>query len=158
MQPAPYTLRQTLISLQGYQRLSQGVWGWLQKLLLPCFALSAVYCALIARITRTSVQEVLGEDYIRTAHSKGLTNQVVLMRHALRNAAVPIVTVIGIGIAQNESCRMLFYLFSKNFLNFIERMNGINVHGSVKLILIFCAAFQLHKNIIGSFNHNSTVF
>jgi peptide/nickel transport system permease protein len=67
--------------------------------LLPCFALSAVYCALIARITRTSVQEVLGEDYIRTAHAKGLTNKIVLMRHALRNAAVPIVTVIGIGIA-----------------------------------------------------------
>jgi peptide/nickel transport system permease protein len=85
--------------VQGYQRLSEGFWGWLQKLLLPCFALSAVYCALIARITRTSVQEVLGEDYIRTAHAKGLTNKIVLMRHALRNAAVPIVTVIGIGIA-----------------------------------------------------------
>jgi peptide/nickel transport system permease protein len=87
------------LPVQGYQRLSEGFWGWLQKLLLPCFALSAVYCALIARITRTSVQEVLGEDYIRTAHAKGLTNKIVLMRHALRNAAVPIVTVIGIGIA-----------------------------------------------------------
>ena len=58
-----------------------------------------IYIALIARITRTSVLEVLGEDYIRTARAKGLTNVVVLMRHALRNAAVPIVTVIGIGIA-----------------------------------------------------------
>jgi peptide/nickel transport system permease protein len=58
-----------------------------------------IYIALIARITRTSVLEVLGEDYIRTARAKGLSNVVVLMRHALRNAAVPIVTVIGIGIA-----------------------------------------------------------
>jgi peptide/nickel transport system permease protein len=58
-----------------------------------------IYIALIARITRTSVLEVLGEDYIRTARAKGLTDVVVLMRHALRNAAVPIVTVIGIGIA-----------------------------------------------------------
>ena len=58
-----------------------------------------IYIALIARITRTSVLEVLGEDYIRTARAKGLTDRVVLMRHALRNAAVPIVTVIGIGVA-----------------------------------------------------------
>ena len=94
-----FSLELSWLPVQGYQRLSEGFWGWLQKLLLPCFALSAVYCALIARITRTSVQEVLGEDYIRTAHAKGLTNKIVLMRHALRNAAVPIVTVIGIGIA-----------------------------------------------------------
>jgi peptide/nickel transport system permease protein len=94
-----FSLELSWLPVQGYQRLSEGFWGWLQKLLLPCFALSAVYCALIARITRTSVQEVLGEDYIRTAHAKGLTNKIVLMRHALRNAAVPIVTVIGIGVA-----------------------------------------------------------
>jgi peptide/nickel transport system permease protein len=66
---------------------------------LPSVTLSVIYIALIARITRTSVLEVLGEDYIRTARAKGLTDVVVLMRHALRNAAVPIVTVIGIGIA-----------------------------------------------------------
>ena len=87
------------LPVQGYQRLADGVWGWLQRLILPSIALSVVYCALIARITRTSVQEVLGEDYIRTARAKGLINRVVLMRHALRNAAVPIITVIGIGIA-----------------------------------------------------------
>jgi peptide/nickel transport system permease protein len=69
------------------------------RLILPSVTLSVIYIALIARITRTSVLEVLGEDYIRTARAKGLTNVTVLMRHALRNAAVPIVTVIGIGIA-----------------------------------------------------------
>ena len=73
--------------------------GLPQRLVLPSLTLSVIYIALIARITRTSVLEVLGEDYIRTARAKGLTNVVVLMRHALRNAAVPIVTVIGIGIA-----------------------------------------------------------
>jgi peptide/nickel transport system permease protein len=61
--------------------------------------LSVIYIALIARITRASMLDVLGEDYIRTAHAKGLTNRAVLLRHGLRNAAVPIVTVIGIGIA-----------------------------------------------------------
>ncbi len=58
-----------------------------------------IYVALIARITRTSVLEVMGEDYIRTARSKGQTEGKVLVRHALANAAVPIVTVIGLGVA-----------------------------------------------------------
>ena len=65
--------------------------------MLPAVTLSVIYIALIARITRASVLEILGEDYIRTAHAKGLTVRAVLMRHALRNAAAPIVTVIGIG-------------------------------------------------------------
>ena len=87
------------LPVQGYQPLAEGLWGCLTRLVLPSLTLSVIYIALIARITRTSVLEVLGEDYIRTARAKGLTNVVVLMRHALRNAAVPIVTVIGIGIA-----------------------------------------------------------
>jgi peptide/nickel transport system permease protein len=87
------------LPVQGYQRLAEGVGGCLVRLILPSITLSVIYVALIARITRTSVLEVLGEDYIRTARAKGLTNYRVLMRHALRNAAVPIVTVIGIGIA-----------------------------------------------------------
>ena len=66
---------------------------------LPSIALGLVYVALIARITRASVMEVLTEDYIRTAHAKGLSSRVVLIRHALKNASVPIVTIIGIGIA-----------------------------------------------------------
>jgi peptide/nickel transport system permease protein len=87
------------LPVQGYQRLAQGFGGFAQRLVLPSITLSVIYVALIARITRTSVLEVLGEDYVRTARAKGLTNRVVLMRHALRNAAVPIVTVIGIGVA-----------------------------------------------------------
>jgi len=87
------------LPVQGYQPLAEGFWGFLERLILPSLTLSVIYVALIARITRTSVLEVLGEDYIRTARAKGLTNYAVLMRHALRNAAVPIVTVIGIGIA-----------------------------------------------------------
>jgi len=85
--------------VQGYQRLSEGVGGWLHRLVLPAFTLAFIYVALLARMTRTSVLEVLNEDYVRTARAKGLPNQKVLMYHALRNAAVPIVTVIGIGIA-----------------------------------------------------------
>ena len=94
-----FAIELSWLPVQGYQPLAEGLWGCLRRLVLPSVTLSVIYIALIARITRTSVLEVLGEDYIRTARAKGLTNVVVLMRHALRNAAVPIVTVIGIGIA-----------------------------------------------------------
>jgi peptide/nickel transport system permease protein len=87
------------LPVQGYQRLSQGIGGWLVRLILPALTLSVIYVALIARMTRTSVLEVLNEDYIRTARAKGQTEIKVLVRHALANAAVPIVTVIGLGIA-----------------------------------------------------------
>ena len=85
--------------VQGYQRLTQGFGGFIHRLILPAFTLSVIYVALIARMTRTSVLEVLNEDYIRTARAKGRSQFQVLLRHALRNAAVPIITVIGLGIA-----------------------------------------------------------
>jgi peptide/nickel transport system permease protein len=85
--------------VQGYKPLAAGFWPFFQRLVLPTLALSTIYVALIARITRTSIIEVMGEDYIRTARAKGVKEGAVLMRHALRNAAVPVVTIIGIGIA-----------------------------------------------------------
>ncbi|HXH84044.1 MAG TPA: ABC transporter permease [Candidatus Tectomicrobia bacterium] len=87
------------LPVQGYVSIGQGFWPFLQRLILPTLTLSVIYIALIARITRASVLEVLGEDYIRTAHAKGVVERRVLVRHALANAAVPIVTVIGLGIA-----------------------------------------------------------
>jgi len=94
-----FAIELSWLPVQGYQPLSEGFWGFLRRLILPSITLSVIYVALIARITRTSVLEVLGEDYIRTARAKGLPDRVVLMKHALRNAAVPIVTIIGIGVA-----------------------------------------------------------
>ena len=91
------------LPVQGYRRLfgdsSQGLGAWAYQLVLPWCSLATIYVALIARVTRASVSEALTEDYIRTARAKGITEQMVLLRHALANAAVPIVTVIGIGIA-----------------------------------------------------------
>ena len=87
------------LPVQGYQRLADGAGLWLYHLALPSITLSVIYVALIARVTRASVIDSLGEDYIRTARAKGLPETRVLIRHALANAAVPIVTVIGIGIA-----------------------------------------------------------
>lgn len=85
--------------VQGYRPLAQGLEGTLRSIALPAFALGMTYMALIARITRASMLEVLSEDYIRTARAKGVSTPSVLLRHALKNAAVPIVTVIGIGFA-----------------------------------------------------------
>ena len=94
-----FAIELSWLPVQGYQPMREGFGGFLARLVLPSLTLSVIYIALIARITRTSVLEVLGEDYIRTARAKGLPRVTVLMRHALRNAAVPIITVIGIGIA-----------------------------------------------------------
>ena len=87
------------LPVQGYERISDGFGPFIRHLILPSITLSVIYIALIARVTRASVQEVLSEDYIRTARAKGLPEARVLIGHALANAAVPIITVIGIGIA-----------------------------------------------------------
>jgi peptide/nickel transport system permease protein len=87
------------LPVQGYKHLADGIIPCIRSLVLPSIALGVVYIALIARITRASVMEVLAEDYIRTAKAKGLSSSVVLIRHALKNAAVPIITIIGVGIA-----------------------------------------------------------
>jgi peptide/nickel transport system permease protein len=87
------------LPVQGYQPLSTGLWRSLRHLILPALTLSVVYMALIARMTRASMQGVLRADYIRTAFAKGLPPRQVLVRHALKNASLPVVTIIGIGFA-----------------------------------------------------------
>lgn len=87
------------LPVQGYVPLRQGVWAFVRHLMLPTLTLSVVYMALITRMTRASVLEVLGEDYVRTAFAKGLPPRRVLVRHALKNASLPIVTIIGLGFA-----------------------------------------------------------
>jgi peptide/nickel transport system permease protein len=94
-----FALQLEWLPVQGYTPLSEGLWPWLQNLILPAFALGCVYIALIARTTRAAMLEVLQQDYIRTARAKGMGQAGILYVHALKNAAVPIVTVIGIGVA-----------------------------------------------------------
>jgi len=87
------------LPVQGYQPMSAGLWEWASHLILPSIALGTVYIALIARMTRAAMLDVLAQDYVRTAQAKGLAPRAVLLGHALKNAAVPIATVIGIGVA-----------------------------------------------------------
>jgi peptide/nickel transport system permease protein len=94
-----FAIQLNWLPVQGYQRIGDGFGGFLQRLIMPSLTLSVIYVALIARMTRASVIDVLDEDYIRTARAKGQSEWKVLFRHALRNASVPIVTVIGLGVA-----------------------------------------------------------
>lgn len=93
------SMKLKIFPVQGYVSIADGLWPFLYRLILPSVTLSVIFIALFARITRASMLDVLGEDYIRTAHAKGLPERTVLMRHGLRNAAVPIITVIGTGFA-----------------------------------------------------------
>ena len=93
-----FSIQLQWLPVQGYVRLAEGVGPWLRNLLLPCVNLALVYMALLTRMTRATVLEVLQEDYIRTARAKGL-GVLAVLRHALRNAAIPIATTAGVGIA-----------------------------------------------------------
>jgi peptide/nickel transport system permease protein len=91
-----FSLKLDLLPIVGYQPITQDFWGGIRFLILPSAALGTSFAAVLTRLTRSSMLEVLGQDYVRTARAKGLRNRVVLMHHALRNALIPIVTVLGI--------------------------------------------------------------
>jgi peptide/nickel transport system permease protein len=94
-----FALELKWLPVQGFRSLAEGLGPFAERIVLPALTLSSVYVALVARMTRASMLEVLGEDYIRTARAKGLAEIHVLFRHALRNALIPILTVIGTGFA-----------------------------------------------------------
>ncbi|WP_085035810.1 ABC transporter permease [Ensifer aridi] len=94
-----FAMRMNWLPVQGYKLLGGGLGPWIVHLILPTIALSVAYVAFIARVTRASMLEVLSEDYMRTAAAKGATPYAMLFHHALKNAGVPILTVIGISFA-----------------------------------------------------------
>jgi peptide/nickel transport system permease protein len=94
-----FSIQLDWLPVQGYRSIHEGFGPFIRHMILPSFALGLVYMALIARITRASMLDVLAQDYVRTANAKGLAPGAVLTHHALKNAAVPIVTIIGIGVA-----------------------------------------------------------
>jgi peptide/nickel transport system permease protein len=87
------------VPVQGFRSITRGFGPFFERIILPTCTLSFIYVALIARMTRAAMLDVLGEDYVRTARAKGINESGVLLRHALRNAAVPVITVIGTGFA-----------------------------------------------------------
>lgn len=94
-----FSIKLQWLPVQGYDPLSKGLWPWLSHLILPSITIGLVYVALIARMTRASMMEVLESDFIRTAKAKGVPTFRILWRHALRNSGVTIITVVGLGFA-----------------------------------------------------------
>jgi len=94
-----FSLGLNLFPVQGYVSPTEDFWQFVQHMILPAITLAIVMIALIARVTRSSMLEILGEDFIRTARAKGNSERRVVWRHALPNAAVPVITVIGISVA-----------------------------------------------------------
>jgi peptide/nickel transport system permease protein len=94
-----FALQLDWLPVQGYAPLASGFGSFLAHLILPSIALGGIYIALIARITRAAMLDVLAQDYVRTARAKGVGTRGILFVHALKNAAVPIATIVGIGVA-----------------------------------------------------------
>jgi peptide/nickel transport system permease protein len=94
-----FSMKLGWLPVQGYSPIGHGLVPFLRSIVLPSVTLGFVYTALVARMTRATVLEVLSQDYIRTARSKGVSDRTLLYTHALRNAAVPIITTIGSGVA-----------------------------------------------------------
>jgi len=88
-----------LVPAGGFPGWSAGIWPAFKGLILPAIALALPQAAILARVTRSALLEVLNEDYIRTARAKGMPRRAVLWRHALRNAMIPVLTILGLQFA-----------------------------------------------------------
>jgi len=125
----------------GFPGWSAGVWPGLKALLLPAIALALPQAAILSRVTRSAMLEVLGEDYIRTARAKGMPRRYVLWRHALRNAMIPVLTILGLQfaflLAGTIIIENVFYLPGLGRLVFqaITQRDLIVVQGVVMLLV-----------------------
>ncbi|MEQ1950519.1 ABC transporter permease [Mesorhizobium sp. CN2-181] len=130
-----------LVPAGGFPGWSAGIWPALKALLLPAIALALPQAAILSRVTRSALIEVLGEDYIRTARAKGLPFGTVLWRHALRNALIPVLTIVGLQfsflLAGTIIIENVFYLPGLGRLVFqaITQRDLIVVEGVVMLLV-----------------------
>ncbi len=149
-----FAIKLNWLPVQGYQPIAQGFGGFIQRMILPSVTLSVIYIALIARMTRASVLEVLGEDYIRTARAKGLAPSRVIGVHALRNALIPVVTVIGLQIGVLATGAILTEtIFSwpgigKWMIDSISKRDYIAVQSGLLLIALIVMAVNLLVDVL----------
>jgi peptide/nickel transport system permease protein len=133
----------------GFPGWSGGWWPALNALILPAVALALPQAAILARVTRSAMLEVLGEDYIRTARAKGLPRRTVLWRHALRNAMIPVLTILGLQfsflLAGTIIIENVFYLPGLGRLIFqaIAQRDLIVVEGVIMLLVVAVVAVNL---------------
>ncbi|GAB6929173.1 ABC transporter permease [Paenibacillus sp. JCM 10914] len=142
------------LPVAGYQPLSSGLWNHLRYLLLPAIALGAMQAALIARMTRSSLIEVLSEQYIKTARAKGLKERIVVYKHALKNAFIPILTVIGetFGtlITGASVIETVFNVpgIGQLIIRSIERRDFAVIQGSILLITVTYVLLNLFIDLL----------
>ena len=89
-----------IFPLGGYVKLTSDPWQWLTHLILPWFTLSVLFVGFYSRVLRSTILDTVNEDYVRTAHAKGLSDRQVLLRHTLRNSLIPIISLWGLDLAQ----------------------------------------------------------
>ncbi|MET0941942.1 MAG: ABC transporter permease [Mesorhizobium sp.] len=138
-----------LVPAGGFPGWSAGIWACLKALILPAVALALPQAAILARVTRSSLLEVLGEDYIRTARAKGIPRRSVLWNHALRNALIPVLTILGLQfaflLAGTIIIENVFYLPGLGRLVFqaITQRDLIVVESVVMLLVVAVIAVNL---------------
>src|SRR5690606_2187815 len=138
----------------GYEPLSEGIWPWLSHLILPALAAGLPFSAAIARITRSAMLEVLQQEYIMVARSKGLKERKIILRHALRNALIPVVTVMGISLALLFSGAVVVEnVFAIKGLGRVLIQGIINrdypvVEGSILLVAVFLVFTNLAVDVV----------
>ena len=137
----------------GYRPVSDGVLPWVRSMTLPAATVGIIVAALIARMTRSAMLEVLREDYIRTARAKGLGEFAVLFRHALRNASIPIVTVVGLSMAGLVSglvvTEAVFAIpgMGRLIVDGVTRRDYPIIQGTVLVITVFYVLINLAVDI-----------
>ncbi|GAJ98216.1 MULTISPECIES: ABC transporter permease [Geomicrobium] len=145
------------LPVAGYQPLSNGLWNHLQYLILPAISLGAIQAALIARMTRASMLEVLNTDYIKMARSKGMKERTVIYSHALKNAFLPILTVIGAtfgalvtGAVVTET---IFNIpgIGQLIINSIERRDYTIIQGIVLFVTLIYVTINLIIDLLYGF-------
>jgi peptide/nickel transport system permease protein len=143
-----------LLPSGGFPGWGAGVWPGLKALILPAVALALPQAAILARVTRSAMLEVLGEDYIRTARAKGMPRRYVLWRHALRNAMIPVLTIMGLQfsflLAGTIIIENVFYLPGLGRLVFqaITQRDLIVVEGVVILLVASVVLVNLVVDIL----------
>lgn len=138
----------------GYVPLSEGVVPWLKHIILPALAVGLPYGGILMRMTRSSMMEILNEDYMRTARAKGLDGRIVLFKHGLQNALIPIVTIAGIllgvllgGVVAVE---IVFGIqgLGRLLIASIERRDFPVIQGSVIIISFVFVAMNLLVDVL----------
>jgi peptide/nickel transport system permease protein len=138
----------------GYKPLSAGLWNHLKYLILPGFTLGFMHAALIARMTRNSLLEVLNQNYIKTAMAKGVKKRWIIYKHALRNAFIPILTTIGLSLAILVSgatiTEVVFNIpgIGKLIVNSVLRRDYEVIQGSILLITTLYVLINLLVDIL----------